>query len=722
MSAEEATATTLLENLKGCDRLVALLGAPNTGKSVLYNTLTKGKSSVANWPGVTVDLHIGRIRTRSKTICILDLPGAYGLVPSSPEENVTLEALLELKPHLIVALLDSTNPDAGINLVVQAIEAFDGRVIVALTKHALAHAMGVHIDIGRLQALLGAPVVPVSALEGLGLDKLLEFILGEEQANRYTGLRIDYGFLEEDVKRLENNEFVARASREFSVTRRWLALQIIGKSEAVLRVLERHGYSELVALSGKIYERTLSKLGVPPEVYIAEKRLAFIEQIMRDTVVRRTPASNVWQRISNILLHPVAGPIASILGLFATFGAVFSVNTGFPLNILFDWLGWKGAAEFLDKYNLSALLIDFFNAIGNTLRPHIPPPWNGLIADGVIGGVGFVLSFLPLIILVYFSLGILEDSGIATRMAISFHPLFYRFGLSGRSVFPLMLGLGCNVPAEFATRGLPEEERFRAVFAVPFIPCQARLAVIIAITSILIKGVVAQTLAVTVIYTEALLAALMTAWIASRIIQPRIYKERGLPYEAKPELIMELPPVHRPHPKVIWWYIRDNTIHFLRKAGTVIFLLAIITWGLLYYGPNGYTVNPAESYGGIIGEWVGDLTHLIGVSEDRDQILGVALLDGLIAKEGVLTAIAISTGVGQESLQTAIESLGLTASQALGFLVLITLYFPCIATLAAMKSIVKSWKPVLGYAVYSILVAIVFATVTYHIAALLAGA
>ena len=722
MSAEEATATTLLENLKGCDRLVALLGAPNTGKSVLYNTLTKGKSSVANWPGVTVDLHIGRIRARSKTICILDLPGAYGLVPSSPEENVTLEALLELKPHLIVALLDSTNPDAGINLVVQAIEAFDGRVIVALTKHALAHAMGVHIDVGRLQALLGAPVVPVSALEGLGLDKLLEFILGEEQANRYTGLRIDYGFLEEDVKRLENNEFVARASREFSVTRRWLALQIIGKSEAVLRVLERHGYSELVALSGKIYERTLSKLGVPPEVYIAEKRLAFIEQIMRDTIVRRTPASNVWQRISNILLHPVAGPIASILGLFATFGAVFSVNTGFPLNILFDWLGWKGAAEFLDKYNLSALLIDFFNAIGNTLRPHIPPPWNGLIADGVIGGVGFVLSFLPLIILVYFSLGILEDSGIATRIAISFHPLFYRFGLSGRSVFPLMLGLGCNVPAEFATRGLPEEERFRAVFAVPFIPCQARLAVIIAITSILIKGVVAQTLAVTVIYTEALLAALMTAWIASRIIQPRIYKERGLPYEAKPELIMELPPVHRPHPKVIWWYIRDNTIHFLRKAGTVIFLLAIITWGLLYYGPNGYTVNPAESYGGIIGEWVGDLTHLIGVSEDRDQILGVALLDGLIAKEGVLTAIAISTGVGQESLQTAIESLGLTASQALGFLVLITLYFPCIATLAAMKSIVKSWKPVLGYAVYSILVAIVFATVTYHIAALLAGA
>ncbi len=722
MSAEETSTTTLLENLKGCDRLIALLGAPNTGKSVLYNTLTKGKSSVANWPGVTVDLHIGKIRARSKTICILDLPGAYGLVPSSPEENVTLEALLELKPHLIVALLDSTNPDAGINLVVQAIEAFDGRVVVALTKYALAHAMGVHIDIGRLQALLGVPVVPVSALEGLGLDKLLDFILGEEPLNRYTGLRIDYGFLEEDVKRLENNELVARASKDFLVTKRWLALQIIGKSEAVLKVLGRHGYSELVALSRKIYEKTFSKLGVPPEVYIAEKRLAFVEQIMRDTVVRRTPASNVWQRISNILLHPVAGPIASILGLFATFGAVFSVNTGFPLNILFDWLGWKGAAEFLDKYNLSALLIDFFNAIGNTLRPHIPPPWNGLIADGVIGGVGFVLSFLPLIILVYFSLGILEDSGIATRMAISFHPLFYRFGLSGRSVFPLMLGLGCNVPAEFATRGLPEEERFRAVFAVPFIPCQARLAVIIAITSILIKGVVAQTLAVTVIYTEALLAALMTAWIASHVIQPRIYKERGLPYEAKPELIMELPPVHRPHPKVIWWYIRDNTIHFLRKAGTVIFLLAIITWGLLYYGPNGYTANPAESYGGIIGEWVGDLTHLIGVGEDRDQILGVALLDGLIAKEGVLTAIAISTGVGQESLQTAIESLGLTASQALGFLVLITLYFPCIATLAAMKSIVKSWKPVLGYAAYSILVAIVFATITYHIAALLAGA
>ncbi|MCE4619508.1 MAG: ferrous iron transport protein B [Desulfurococcales archaeon] len=721
MNAERAV-LELQNTLKSCDRLVALLGAPNTGKSVLYNTLTKGKSSVANWPGVTVDLHIGRIRAGSRSVCILDLPGAYGLVPSSPEENVTLEALLELKPDLIITLLDSTNPDAGINLVVQAIEAFDGRVVVALTKYALAHAMGVHIDIGHLQSLLGVPVVPVSALEGLGIDKLMEFITGEESPRQRAILRIDYGFLEEDIRKVEKNNLVVRASEEFSITTRWLALQIVSRSEAVLRILGKHGYDQLISLSEKVYDEALSKLGVPPEVYIAEKRLAIIESIIRDTVVRRTPASNVWQRFSDILLHPVAGPIASILGLFATFGAVFSVNTGFPLNILFDWLGWRAAAEFLEKYNLSSLLIDLFNIIGNMLRPHIPPPWNGLVADGIIGGVGFVLSFLPLIILVYFSLGILEDSGIATRMAISFHPLFYRFGLSGRSVFPLMLGLGCNVPAEFATRGLPEEERFRVVFAVPFIPCQARLAVIIAVTSILIKGVVAQTVAVTAIYTEALLAALMTAWIASRIIQPRIYRKKGLPYQAKPELIMELPPVHKPHPKVIWWYIRDNTIHFLRKAGTVIFLLAIITWGLLYYGPNGYTTNPSQSYGGIIGEWVGDVTHLIGVGEERDQILGVALLDGLIAKEGVLTAIAISTGAGQESLQTAIESIGLTTSQAIGFLVLITLYFPCVATLAAMRSILKSWKPVLGYAIYSILIAITFATITYHIATLLAGA
>lgn len=709
---------SVAEKLWDCTIKVALVGAPNVGKSVLFNTLTGQQSMVANWPGVTVDIQIGKINVRGEKACIIDLPGAYGLVPTSPEEEVTLEALLTLKPDKIVALLDSTNPEGSLNLVLQLIEAAPERVVVAVTKYAISHAMGVHIDVEKLSRVLGVPVVPVSALEGQGLDQLLAHIASRETFNTHK-LWIDYGLLKEDLEELANNSMVIEAAEHFRVTPEWLAIQLLGNNESLLSILEEHGYHDLVSLAMKAYESAMKKTGLRPELYIAERRLAFIEHLASEVVVRRKPAGSYWQKIADVLIHPVIGPIGSLVGLLLTFAAVFSVNTGFPLNIIFRALGYEGVASLLDEYNLASLLDLAFTYLSNIVKDVIPGPAGGLIGDGIIGGVGFVLSFLPLVMLVYLFLGLLEDSGLATRMAISFHPLFYRFGLSGRSVFPLLLGMGCNVPAEYATKSLPEEERLRAVFAVPFIPCQARLAVIIAITSVMVTSILEQSIAITIIYTEAIIAALLTSLIVSRVVQPRLMSEKArLLYQPKPELIMELPPVHKPHWRVVWWYVRDNTMHFIRKAGTVIFLLAVITWGLLSYGPNGYTANPDYSYGAILGDYVGKVTRLIGVGPGKDRILGLALLDGLIAKEGVLTAIAISLGFQEESVHEAIGSLGLTFPQALGFLVMITLYFPCIATLAAMRSITRSWKLVLAYAAYSILLAITFATITYHVVVL----
>ena len=712
-----ASIETIEGKLRECQRKIVLIGAPNAGKSVLFNTLTGRSSTVANWPGVTVDLHIGTLAKSDKRICIIDLPGAYGLVPTSPEEEVTLEAILTLKPDLIVALLDSTNPEGSLNLVVQLIEAVPKRVIVALTKHAISHTLGIHIDVEKLSRELGVPVIPVSALEGEGLNQLIEYITGEEGIITKP-LEIDYGLLKDNIDRLAGMDVVRKAAEHFNVTPKWLVLQLIGGNHSLSMILERHGYHELLELADRAYREVWKKVGIKPELYLTERRLNYVERLASSVIIKREPAGSYWQRIADLILHPLIGPIGSLAGLLATFALVFSVNTGFPLNMILRLMGAKTAAQLLEEYNLSSLLGRVFSYLSSLVHAHLSGPLAGLIGDGILGGVGFVLSFLPLVILVYLSLGILEDSGIATRMAISFHPLFYRFGLSGKSVFPLLLGMGCNVPAEYATRSLPEEERFRAVFAVPFIPCQARLAVIIAITSVLVQGVLAQTLAVSIIYLEAMAAALLTSLIASRIVQPRLLGKESLYYQAKPELIMELPPIHRPHWKVVWWYVRDNTLHFLRKAGTVIFLLAIITWGLLSYGPGGYTTNPANSYGAIMGEAIGEITKLIGIGEDKDQILGLALLDGLIAKEGVLTAIAISLGYSEETSQIAISSLGLTFPQALSFLVMITLYFPCIATLAAMKGIIKSWKLVAAYAVYSIVIAIVFATLTYKVVVL----
>ncbi len=712
MLEEAGERLELLEALEDCDKRAFLLGAPNTGKSSLFNVLTGKTAAVANWPGVTVDIEVGKIRYDGRVLCIVDLPGSYGLVPTSPEEVVTREALFRARPDAIVVLLDTTQPEASMNLVVQAIEAFPGRIVVAATKYALSHARGIHIDFEKLQHLLGAPVIKVSALEGIGIEDLLDALVEGKIGGR---VRVDYGLLEPYIERLESRSDLAEATRGLGVSPRWVAVQLLAGDEHLYKLLSDAGYSELIEEALRLRGEAERHLGLPVEMHVAERRIEFAERIAREVVVRRAPASSRWQRLIDAFLHPILGPVVSVAGLFATFAVVFAVNLGFPLNMIFRSLGLEGAAAFIEEYNLSTLLGELFAWLSDLARAHLSGQLADLVADGIIGGVGFVLSFLPLIAMVYVSLALLEDSGLAARMAVSFHPLLYRFGLTGRAIFPLIMGVGCNVASVYATRSLSEEERFRAVFAAPFIPCQARLAVMIAFTSVFIEGLLAQSLTMILIYLEAFAAAMLTAYIAGRLVQPRLLARYGLRVEHRIELIMELPEVHRPHWRVIWWQVRDNLVHFLRKAGTVLFVLAIVTWATLSYGPSGPVDDPRDSFAGIAGEYFGGLTHVIGVGEDKDEILGVALLDGLIAKEGVLTAIAITQGYSEKGAEEAIRSLGLTPAQAVAFLVLISLYFPCIATLAAMKSVVKSWRLVAAYAVYSILLAIAFAGATYWV-------
>jgi len=706
-------AAKLAEALEGCERRVFLLGPPNAGKSSLFNVLTGKTAAVANWPGVTVDIEVGRVKVGSVEVCIVDLPGVYGLVPTSPEEAVTRDALLLANPDVVVALLDSTQPEAGLNLVVQAAEAFPHKLVVAATKYALSHARGIHIDYERLQALLGVPVVRVSALEGIGVGELLETVARGPPGGR--GVTVDYGLLEPFIGELASDPRLREAAARLDVNPRWLAVQLLAGDEGLYRLLDELGYQTLAEEAARLRAEAEKRLGMPVELHVAEHRIAFAEAIAREVVVRREPAGTRWQRLIDLFLHPVLGPLASIAGLFATFAVVFAVNLGFPLNVILRGLGLEEAAALVEEYNLSSLLERAFTGLSAIAREHLSGPLADLVADGIIGGIGFVLSFLPLIAMVYVSLAILEDTGLAARMAVSFHPLLYRFGLTGRSIFPLIMGVGCNVPAVYATRALSEEERFRAVFAAPFIPCQARLAVLIAFTSVLVDGLLAQAAAMMLVYLEAFAAALLTAYIAGRLIQPRLLARYGVKVEPKIELLMELPEVHRPHWRVIWWQVRDNLSHFIKKAGTLLFILAIVTWAMLSYGPEGRVDDPRESWGGIIGEYAGDLTHLIGVDEDKDEILGVALIDGLIAKEGVLTAIAIAQGYSEAGAEEAIQSLGLTPPQAIAFLVLISLYFPCIATLAAMKSTVKSARLVAAYAAYTIALATLFAWATYRV-------
>ncbi len=695
-----------------CDRTIALLGAPNTGKSTLFTVLTKKTVTIANWPGVTVDLEIGRVMVDDKTLCIIDLPGTYGLIPTSPEETIARQLLTQEKPDLIAVILDLSQPEASLGLVVQAIEAFPGKIIVIGTKANLSHVMGYHVDTEALSHILKVKVVKTSALENMGIENLREELLREKGGGK---VRVDYGILEATISRLEDDPEVVAAAEKLGYSPRWIVVQSLYGDVNLLNELARLGYTSLVERLEEIRTELEKRLGISLDIVITEHRISYIEKLAKQVIVRRKPASTKWQQIADLFMHPIIGVFLSFLGLLVTFTVVFAVNTGFPLNIILGKLGFQHAATIIEEYSISSLLDGFFSWLAALVSQAIGGPLGSLIGDGIIGGVGFVVSFLPLIAMIYLSIAILEDSGLAARMAVSFHPLFKKFGLSGRSVFPLVMGLGCNVPAELATKALNEEERFRAAFAVPFIPCQARIVVIAAFTVTLVQGVLHQTLAMSIVFVEAFIAAMLTSLIASRLVQPRLYKDLVPDYQPEPEILMEIPPVHSPHWKVVWWTVRDNTLHFLKKAGTVIFLLAIATWAMLNLGPGGYVTNIDDSFGAIIGDYAGVVTHLIGVDRGTDRILGIALVDGLIAKEGVLTAIAVSLGGESESVHDAIQGLGLTTAQSIAYLVMISLYFPCIATLAAMTSIVKSKKLVALYAIYSIILAIVFSALTYKL-------
>ncbi|MCE4624931.1 MAG: ferrous iron transport protein B [Desulfurococcales archaeon] len=696
---------------KGCEHIAVLIGAPNTGKSTLFTVLTGKSVAIANWPGVTVDIEVGRIRWNGKELCIVDLPGTYGLLPTSPEEGVTRKFLSKVKPEVIVLLLDMSQPEVSLGLILQAVEALPGKVIIAGTKAELAHKMGVHVDLERIQRVFHAPVIRTSALEGVGVKELVDFIAGKRTGGR---VHVDYGILEGYIERLIRHPQMEIAERRLGFSGRWIALDLLSGHDIAYRELEEEGLLELAEEARALREDFIRRHGIDPEHLIIEKRIQFIEEVAKHSIIRREPASTAWQKIADLHMHPILGPIVSTVGLLLTFAAVFSVNIGFPLNIMLEHIGYTRAAELLTNYSLSGLLTTLFDYLADKTAELLPGLIGDLIGHGIIAGVGFVLSFTPLVAMVYLSLAILEDSGIAARMAVSFHNLFKPFGLSGRSVFPLVMGLGCNVPAVLSARALSEVERFRAAFAVPFIPCQARLAVIVAFTSVFVKGVLAQSATVVLIYLEALAAALLTSLVAAYVVQPLVYGRKCLPVERKIELIMEIPPVHRPHPRVVWWSVRDNTIHFLRKAGTVIFALAIILWVIFSFGPQGEATTIEDSYAYILGKAGAIVLKPFHMEEWTARILGTGLISGLIAKEGVLSTLAIAAGSGGGDITAALRSLNLTFPQTVGFLVFTSLYFPCIATLAVMVTVLKSKKLVLSYAVYSITLALLMGLATYY--------
>lgn len=696
----------------GCDVTVALAGNPNVGKSTLFNVLTGETAHVGNWPGVTVELKEGVREYRGSKICFIDLPGTYGISATSMEEVIAREFIISGQPDIVAVLVDSTAPERTIYLAVQIMELVPN-VLIVLTKYDEAHVKGVHIHVDKLEEYLGVPVVPVSAITGEGIRELLDTVVDfGKRLKRTEPLRIDYGGLEYFIREAQAVLEGSEALKDFPS--RWAAIMLLEGDPRLEEMLREAGEKEVLQKIGRLRESARRIIGKDLTEYVIKTRFDFVDSIIRKVVVRSEikaggGAGDIFQR-------PVVGALASLGLIFAVFLAVFSINTGFPLNIIMDFLGRPDLAKAIEAFSISGLVGDGFTALANaaawTLEPYAPEWFVSLLADGIITGIGSVLSFFPLILMVFLFLAALEDSGLAPRMAVSFHNFFSKFGLSGRAIYPFVVSLGCNVPGVMASRSsLDDEERVELVLSVPFIPCQARLVVALAFALALFTSPILQAGTIFLVYLIGILVALLTS-VAVR----RLYFKKSEP----PELLIEIPPIHKPKLKVVWWLTWDNTKHFLRKAGVIIFTFSIIVWALLYLGPTGYLPeqHPENffeySYAAIIGRWIAPILAPFGLNEDQGWRIGFSLLNGFVAKEVVLDSLAVLYG-GDVDPVAAIQYLGLTPAQGLAILVIIMLYLPCIATLAVMYQELRKGKLVLLALLYMFGVAYLVSLIVYGI-------
>lgn len=685
--------------------LVAIAGSPNVGKSTLFNRITGGNVHVANWPGVTLQRAEGHIEHHGIKLRVVDLPGTYSLSAQDLGEKVARDFIVGEKPDVLVIVVDSTSLKKSLYLAIMTLELYT-RVVIALNMIDAAEKRGIHIDVRGLEARLGVPVIPVSALKGIGIGVLLDRILDVARSKiRKEPLRVDYDGLETYIHRIEKILRDEGTLKRYPA--RWAAIRLLEGDEALLNEL-REEDPELAERVKYLREKARIDLGEDLERLAISSRYSLIDAVVRSTVTRvKLAAPSLSERLDKVMLHPVLGPLASTLIILVTFFLIFAVNTGFPLNLLFDHLGYEKLAGLVEEYSLSGILGTFFDWVSSSMADWLTSMgysgWAvGLLSDGIMGSVGTLASFIPLLLMAYVFLGAMQDSGLFPRAAVAFDNLFKKFGLSGRAFFPAALGMGCSVAAVVSTRAMDDDrERMVTAMTSPLIPCQARLLVLLALASAAFSNPLEQSALTISVY----LLSFMLYLVTSKLLNKFIFK-----VDYAPDLMMELPPYHRPSLRVVWWYARSNTEHFLRKAGLLIVGLGVATWFLLNFGPSGYLSdgNIADSFAASIGELLVPLTSLIGLP---DWKYALAFEVGFVAKEGLLITFSAITGISDPV--EALRAMDLTPLRAVSMALAMNYYVPCLATVAALTTELRAGKYVFLTVLLEMVLALLLAGVAY---------
>ena len=633
--------------------LLALVGNQNCGKTTLFNQLTGSNQHVGNFPGVTIEHKIGQI-IGWKNYDLVDLPGIYSIRPYSGEEKVSRDFIIERKPDAIINIVDATNIERNLYLTLQLIEM--GKPMV-LALNMMDELLGNHgsVDIQKLSDRLGIPVVPIAAAKNDGVDELMR-VVAETAENAVKPRRIDFcsaGPVHRCIHTVSH--VVEDHADKIGVPSRFAATRVIEEDAEIISALKLSD-NELELIGHAVLEME-NEGGLDRNAALAEMRYRFIEAVCSECVIKAQESKEMLRsvKIDKVLTNKYL----AIPMFIAIMGFIFWMT----FSVLGKWLS-----------DLLALGIDEVTAlVDNALTAYgLNPVVHSLVIDGVFAGVGSMLSFLPIIVVLFFFLAILEDTGYMSRVAFVMDKLLRRIGLSGRSFVPMLIGFGCSVPAIMATRTLSSErDRKMTMLLIPFMSCSAKIPIYAVFTAAFFPD--HGGLVMTCLYVFGMLVGI----IAAKVLSKTAFTGKPVPF------VMELPNYRMPSLKSVLLLMWEKAWDFIRRAFTVIFAATIVIWFLQHFDVRLNVVGEGstDSLLAIIGTWIEPVFAPLGFGDWR---VATALLTGLMAKEAVISTLGVLMNVGANLGSAALGGL-FTLPSAVSFLVFCLLYTPCVAALAALR-------------------------------------
>lgn len=671
------------------DFTMALVGNPNCGKTSLFNVLTGSRQHVGNWPGVTVERKEGIAKYKEKSIKVIDLPGTYSFSASSEDEIIAVQYILRDKPDAVVNVIDSGNIERNLYLTLQLLE-MNTNVIIALNMIDEAEKKHISIDREKLSKLLAVPIVATVATKNSGVQELLGTVL-QTKNNKEQVFKIDYGQTANIViQELAGKLVEAKLTDEQAA--HLMAVKLLEDDDYAKEFVQLQKQPFLKALVESGRNKIKDEVGFDPEIYMADKRYELISTITKECVTKgSSEEKDLTERIDRIVTN-------KWLGIPLFFGIMFVL---YQLTMSFgnDFLGGyvEGFFALLGEY-VSRLLVNS------------PELLRSFVIDAVIGGVGSVLVFVPLMLTLYFLISFLEDSGYMARAAYVMDRLMNAVGLHGKTAVAMIVGSGCNVAGIMSTRTLDtKKDRMIGILISPFISCSARLPVYALFAGAFFGSKkIGIFPASGLVFFSLYVMGIIVAVAAGKVLSKTLFKQE------KSYFIMELPPYRIPTLKSLVIHMWEKTESFIKKAGTIVFGIVVLIWILSVF-PAGVAPASAESILGKIGSFIAPVLSPAGFGSWESA---VALIVGIGAKEAIVATMGMVYGTGEEML-TVVLGQYFTSLSAYAFMAMTLLYSPCVATIGIIKKETNSIKWALFSVVYSLVIGWGVAVLIYQFGTLL---